>query len=319
MRKFISLVCLVAAAAGCGTPEGSDSVTPDSVDPMGIPNLPAGGLFGVTSIMTSMTPDQAITAWEKATGRTVMSRKWYGGQSPGNGDPADFPTTPDDKIQSCIDNNMTCFLCYRPAFNPPSMADYAALNKSLASLKAHGLSKAKVILYQEVEHQGLTPAEYLEALHFYRGAITSVYPKSLYHDAAGSEHAKWASFFPSSTLVDGAGVDYYAPVFAGGTKLDAFIQLSKSAGVPFLGTFEMGVSVLNEVPPADSVIQEYLTYLQSVAAANPGGAYMWYQQDNRNVHNLIPGYASGQDGGPNCVPGLQKLSDIVTRPFHPWP
>ncbi len=76
----------------------------------------------------------------------------------------------------------------------------------------------------------------------------------------------------------------------------------------------MGVSIANQAAPAPSVTLAYLKYLQGVAArTNPGGYYMWYQQQDRNLHNVIPGFASGQDGGPDAIPDLQKLSDIVTN------
>ncbi len=110
-------------------------------------------------------------------------------------------------------------------------------------------------------------------------------------------------------------MDYYSTSYADGTRLDELITLSTNAGIPFAGAFEMGVSIANQAAPAPSVTLAYLKYLQGVAAANPGGYYMWYQQQDRNLHNVIPEIClPGQDGGPDtAIPDLQKLSDIVTN------
>ncbi len=138
--------------------------------------------------------------WQTAVGRSVESKKWYGGQSDGSGSTANFPIAADSEMQPCLDLGLTCFLCYRPAYNPTTQADYDALKASLTALKALG-PKAKIILYQEIELQGsLTPAQYFNALSFYAGAIVSckVYPHELFHDASASGSAQWSP--PSSLL-----------------------------------------------------------------------------------------------------------------------
>jgi hypothetical protein len=88
------------------------------------------GLFGVTSIMRGATTDQSIATWEGAVGRTVQAQKWYDyTQSDGTGSTSIFPLKPDDVLQACIDNNMTCFMCFKPAYNPVQLADRNALQK----------------------------------------------------------------------------------------------------------------------------------------------------------------------------------------------
>src|SRR6266568_4271691 len=262
-----------------------------------------GGGFGATLRM-SLPPvlnETAVTNWQALIGRPVTCQKWYTGG---------FPLTPDSVIQACIDLGMTCYLCYSPPFSPPTAAAFNSLQASLQAFKNAGLA-GKVVLWQEIEDRGLSPAQYKAMIQFYEPAVHAVFPGGLVHDAAGSKHLLWASYFPATlgidSLIDEYGIDFYANTYASGTRLGAYAALVAATGKR-LGVMEMGSSIGNAVVPPDTgpgSVTEYFQHVTAIAAANPPGSFMWYTQDNLNVNNII------SDPADFRIPLLQALSDAV--------
>jgi hypothetical protein len=266
-----------------------------------------GGAFGITFGQSALRQDGitmefATTRWEGLVGRTVTCSKWYAG-------PSNFPTQADTAINGALDLGMTLYLCYMPAFNPPTTADFNGLKASLQAFKNMGLT-AKVELYQEIEEHAPTPAQYKALVQFYEPAVHAVYPGGLVHgSAAGPGLTAWTAYFPTTlgigSLIDEYGIDFYASAYARlNRRLDGYAALVAATGKK-LGVTEMGSSIADQVVPPDSVVAEYVQHVMDIATINPPGSFMWYEQDNKNIHNVI------SDPADFRIPLLQALADSV--------
>src|SRR6266704_3506710 len=198
-----------------------------------------GGGFGATLRM-SLPPvlnETARTNWQALIGRPGPCQKWYTGG---------FPLTPDSVIQACIDLGMTCYLCYSPPFSPPTTAAFNSLQASLQAFKNAGLA-GKVVLWQEIEDRGLSPAQYKAMIQFY-----------------------------ANTSASGTRLGAYAALVAATGKRLGVMEMGSSIG---------NAVVPPDTGPGS--VTEYFQHVTAIAAANPPGSFMWYTQDNLNVNNII--------------------------------
>lgn len=332
-------------AATGGTPPYSWSVSVGSLPSWASFTTSGGttGTFGATIFMSGQTPPTTYPNWQSAVGRPITSTKCYPGSqggagggsafSDGTGSLKWFPTTLDSVISGlqsyCATNGVTVFVCYKPSFNPYTSNDFGALQTSLSSIAAGGVN-INCILWQEVEDSfnnkvGGTASQYFALLSYYKKAVTNALgPGHLFHDASGSFSGKWSTFFPGA-IVDGAGVDMYSTSYVNGVRLDPLVTLCNNAGIPFSGVFEMGVSIAAQtIPPAGKTEAQFITaflnyqnHIETIISANQPSYCMWYQAQGGNLHNLIPGFASGGSisgvTGPNAIPGLDTISDLCTQ------
>jgi hypothetical protein len=279
------------AAAG-GSPPYTWSISAGSL-PAGTSLAASGGRGGLSGITVASgdkpSPTVVTANWEALTGINCTGRKCYFQVNPdGSGI---FPTTAaDNTIQDCLNNNLVLYLCVKPALNPPTVHDYNGLQASVTAMQNLGLT-VKVIIWQEVEDQVSSPVLYKAGLVFYAGAVHA--PGALLcHDSAGSKHLLWASFFPSgpsAAVVDEYMIDFYANTYNSGTRIDPFMAMAAATGKR-VGVGEMGSSLGNSAVPPDTgpgSVTEYLHYVNGFAAALPPGLYAWYQQQNKNVNNII--------------------------------
>jgi hypothetical protein len=296
-------------AAG-GTPPYSWAITVGSL-PAGTSLATTGGRGGLSGITVASgdkpSPTLVTAAWETLTGINCTGRKCYFQVNPdGSGI---FPTTAaDNTIQDCLNNNLVLYLCVKPALNPPTTHDYNGLQASVTAMQNLGLT-VKVIIWQEVEDQVASPVLYKAGLVFYAGAVHT--PGALLvHDSAGSKHLLWSSFFPSgasAAVVDEYMIDFYANTYNSGTRIDPFMAMAAATGKR-VGVGEMGSSLGNSAVPPDTgpgSVTEYLNYVNGFAAALPPGLYAWYQQQNKNVNNIITDPADFR------IPLLQQIDATI--------
>lgn len=266
-----------------------------------------GGLSGVTMAASEQpSPTAATASWETLTGITCTARKCYFQTNPdGSGI---FPTVPENTIRDCLNNNLVLYLCVKPALNPPTTRDYNALQTSVQAMVNLALT-VKVILWQEVEDQVASPVLYKAGLVYYAQAVHDG-GGILVHDSAGSKHLLWASFFPtgpSAAVVDEYGIDFYGNTYAGGARIGPWMAMAAATGKR-VGVLEMGSSLGSSPVPPDTgpgSVTEYLQYIQGFAASLPPGGYMWYQQTNKNVNNII------SDPSDFRIPLLQAIDATI--------
>jgi hypothetical protein len=218
------------------------------------------GLHGATLLLAAFpsgtTWAQAIATWEGYTGTTIKAAKVY--YRPGV-----FPTSIGAQVKTYLNEGIKALLAFKPAFNPPSQADLAALENSLKMFRAAGLT-ATVTLWQEAQNV-MSAAQFRRVVHYYGPMIRNYYPVA--YDAFGSAGpSSWTNYYPGDSFVDVVAIDYYAPSYLKGITLDVLGRIADSASPakPF-GIWEMGNSA-GGVIPTQSQMQSYFGYLQSFMA-----------------------------------------------------
>jgi hypothetical protein len=250
----------------------------------GLP-LAAGGLAGLHGATLSLaafpsgtTWAQAIADWESFTGTVIKASKIY--NSPGV-----FPTSVSAKIQALISGGIRALLSFKPAFNPPTSADLAALESTLQRYQGAGLA-ATVTLWPEAQDQ-MTASQFHRVVQYYGPTVRKYYP--LAYDAAGSRGpTNWKRYYPGALLIDVVAIDYYATAFAKGIRLDAIVAIADNASPakPF-GIWEMGNSTSTTSPP-QSQVEAYFSYLQSLMAGRlqagkPNADIAWFNGNGVNT------------------------------------
>lgn len=232
--------------------------------------IPAGAppLYGLASNNYA----GARTAFDNLIGIPSGSAKVFPGTAPGV-----LPLTPTPQMSAAIAAGLRIYLCYKPAFNPPTATERTNLLASINAMKAActaagtGATIAGVILWQEVNSgNDLTAAQYATVVNFYGPAITGA-GYALGHCVTAGQATNWATYFSAGSFtatISFIAVDIYATAYNNGTRLDGNgannINTIAAAYAPPLsvGLFEMGSTAVTGVVPSNAVIAAYLTYLQ---------------------------------------------------------
>jgi hypothetical protein len=325
------------------------------------------GDFGSTYInhnLTGTQPDISYSTWingdgtNPGVGRTPTLLKVFFGQSDGTGSLTSFPTTPGGDLQYAISHGMKAILCYKPAFNSSltsydstagtgsngnshggTQADWNALKTSITSLlsafPANATRKIEVCLYQEIEHEALTPVQYWSLWAFYGSAVDAAAGTGhRLHIASASYAGKLGNYFPagqgggtqgpSTAIVSKASTDCYTHSWLNGYRLDgnstpggtptatSLVGLCQAHSVTFFGVTEMGMGQNTTTGQVPDDTNRYIDYLTAAAAAYPGTTYAWFGESEKGTNDLIPGFASGLNGGYNAPPHLRDLADTIT-------
>ena len=162
-----------------------------------------------------------------------------------------------------IGQNIKALLAFKPAFNPPTSADLAALANTLQMYVNAGLT-ATVALWPEAQDV-MTASQFHRVVQYYGRTVRQFYP--LAYDAAGWRGpTNWKKYYPGALLIDVVAIDYYANVYVKGIKLDTIVAIADNASPPKpFGIWEMGNSAGTTSPPP-SQIKAYFGYLQSLMA-----------------------------------------------------
>jgi hypothetical protein len=281
LRGFGAGAAALAAAPALLSSTRADATTAAKA---GLPRAAAtlAGLHGATLSLAAFpsgtTWAQAIAEWESYTGTTIKASKIY--NSPGV-----FPTSISTKIRALIDGGIRALLSFKPAFNPPTSADLAALANTLQMYLSAGLS-ATVTLWPEAQDQ-MTASQFHRVFQYYGRTVRNYYP--LAYDAAGSRGpTNWKSYYPGASLVDVVAIDYYATAYVKGITLDTIVAIADNASPskPF-GIWEMANST-GATSPAQSQIDSYFSYIQSLMAGRlqagkANADIAWYNGDGVNT------------------------------------
>jgi hypothetical protein len=242
----------------------------------------SAGLHGATlqlaAFPSGTTWAEAIADWEGFTGTTIEASKVYNR-------PGVFPTSIGKEIQALIGQGIKALLSFKPAFDPPTAADLAALQNTLQLYQNAGLT-ATVTLWPEAQDT-MTASQFHRVFQYYGRTVRNSYP--LAYDAAGSKGpTSWKKYYPGALLVDVIAVDYYANVYAQNIMLDTLVAFADNGSPPKpFGIWEMGSSAGNTSPP-QSVVKNYFGYIQSLMAGRlqagkANAEIVWFNGDGVNT------------------------------------
>jgi hypothetical protein len=211
------------------------------------------------------------------------------------------------------------WLCYKPN---PDGSDLTAFQNSLTFWKNQlGASRIRVILHQE--YGNLSQADFIAVYHAYAPMIHGLGLKIVYN-AAGSQEAKWVSWYPGNASVDEIAIDYYGTAWSGQThggttNLDPTLpmrQLADSNGKPF-GFGELGQGVTQTAGNflSKTLFTQYMTYITTMmggrlAQGLHNSDVMWYNGLHGSGGNtILPGDWR--------VPLLTAMGAALTGPSTP--
>jgi hypothetical protein len=222
------------------------------------------GLHGATLLLAAFpagtTWAEAIADWEGYTGTTIKASKAYYG-------PGVFPTSikSNGEIRTFISNGIKALLSFKPAFNPPTKADLAALENTLQMYQSAGLA-ATVTFWQEPQN-AMTASQFHQVFQYYGPTVRKYYPLAYNADASHGP-ASWTKYYPGASLVDVVAIDYYATTYLNGITLETIVALADNASPakPF-GIWEMGST--NSKETSDAKPDRQLLQLHPVADGRP--------------------------------------------------
>jgi hypothetical protein len=262
----------------------------------------------------------AIQTWNGNVNRNAKCGKVFYGTI------SSFPSALDNKTSPYVTLGMTCYLCVKPAFNPPNATDKHNLVNGLTTLKAAGLN-AVVIPWQELGRpSGMTPALFTAMLQYYantdgNGAgIRSVYPLAICYDSAIGCGTAAASWFPGSgnAFVDIIGQDLYASSYLGANALrfdqpGGSMSVADANNLPF-GVFETGsVAGFDPTPGNSQVTGQYMPYILNtmqarIVSSKTNDAVMWFNTEQGAVAG-----ANTIVSGDFRIPSLQNWFDTLSQ------
>ena len=206
-----------AVAASAGFPQASTGVaalvTPATVTATAQPVIGwvevgrvgvylSGGL-GVTGAGISYTTANAM--WESWTGISDPVARYYLPLS---------TFTFQANMQQMVAAGTKICLTVRPAYNPVSSADLAALTTLLQTLKAAG-AICDIALWHEPYYQGLTSTQFLAMWAYYAPTVRAYYPTVFVPNVASLAAHGEGAYYPGDTLTDKVCADIYAAQYPG--------------------------------------------------------------------------------------------------------
>lgn len=245
-----------------------------------------GATLDLAAFPSGTTWPEAIADWDGYTSTTIKTSKVYYG-------PGVFPTSITGKMSTFISEGIKALMSFKPAYDPPTKTDLAALENALAMYQKAGLT-ATVTLWQEAQHV-MTASQFHRVFAYYGPTIRTYYP--LAYNADGSRKpTSWKQYYPGASLVDVVAIDYYANSYAKGIRLQAIVAIADDASPakPF-GIWEMGNTGSKKANPPPSVIGNYFSYLQSLMAGRlqagkANAEIVWYNGDGINTINSSSDY-----------------------------
>jgi len=180
----------------------------------------------------------AVTAWTGFTGRPLTARRLYFALSA-------FPgAITADLLADAAAGRKVC-MTLRPAYNPVSATDLAALTAFLASCRAAGLI-ADVTLWHEPFYQGLSSAQYIAMVNYYGPAVRQYYPLVFVTSADSAQSLGELTYYPGDAAVDKVATDLYASEWnSGAVTLAAAATVADNAVPPKpFGLWECNSSTL---------------------------------------------------------------------------
>jgi len=239
-----------AAAPSAGTPGLVGAYVPSGVFPAGT------------------TQAQAVNLWQADAGRTLTVRRVYytTGQIPA--------AIPSDLQADAAAGRKAC-ISMRPAFNPPTDADKAALNTFLASCQAGGLN-AEVSLWQEPYgsglpghvSDGLTQSLFVAGWKFYAPTIRQYFPMTFDTSAYAVNHHGENGYYPGDAWVDKVATDFYCSEYDGGERLDLAASIADAASPPKpFGLWEANSSTDPSQGQTQKQATDYFGYVKTFFAA----------------------------------------------------
>jgi hypothetical protein len=276
-----------------GAPELIYNVLPGSAGTPGRFGLTMAGIYD-----NQADEDAQTTGWATNIGRPVTCSKWYG-------KPGQFPTTlADQKLQKMVDLGLYAYICFQPAYNPPTADDLTAMVASINAWKALGMKIGGVIFWQE--HQlHLTAAQCIAVYQFYYAALHAVAPVCV--DYAGSHIDEMDAYDPGAAYQDILLVDMYASTYQTG-QLDHPVAVAKSYGKPW-GLGELGNKAGAAPGPGNDKVISFMGDVTGlVNGSTQLDCFMWYQ-DNTNPAG--PNYIDPGDPTDFRIPLLGTLNDAV--------
>jgi hypothetical protein len=239
------------------------------------------GLHGATLQLAAFPPrttwPEAIADWDGYTGTTIKTAKVYF-------TPGEFPASISKQIQAYISGGIKALLAFKPAYDPPTKTDRAALGKTLQMYQGAGLT-ATVTLWPEAQDK-MTAAQFHRVVQYYRPTIHTYY--QLAYDAAGSRPAQWTRYYPGALLVDVVAIDYYGPTYLSGVTLDTVAGLADHGNPPKpFGIWEMGNSSHGDTL-TQTQTENYFGYIQSfmagrLQAGRANAEVVWFNGNSPNT------------------------------------
>jgi len=205
------------------------------------PAPPATGTPGLVGAYVPSSPfpagttqAQAINTWQADSGRTLtVRRQYYTTEQIPAGSPV-----PTDLAADIAAGRKVC-MSLRPAFNPPTSADLAALDTFLSAMKTAGLN-AEVSLWQEPYgsglpghvSDGLTQSLFVAGWQFYATTIRQYFPMTFDTSIYSVNHHGENAYYPGDAWVDRVATDFYCSEYNGGERLDLAASIADAASPP---------------------------------------------------------------------------------------
>jgi hypothetical protein len=287
-----------------------------SISP-GIPGMIGATIVGPNYGLPETQNDTAITDWNTNVGRVATCGKVF------YKDSSTWPTAIDNKLQPYLDNNMTCYICLQPAFNPPTNSDKTKLNTFLNMVKTAGL-KAVVVLWQELgKPSGMTSTLFTAMMQFYASTVNTYYDLAMIYSGDVGCSTAAAAWFPGTgnQYVKRVLCDYYGDRYPGG-KFDqagGAMSVADANNLPF-GLGEIGKSASSpNNPPSTSVLLTYMGYILSVfsgrlQSGKTNDAIMWWNGGGPITGSNAPLFPDDViNANDPLIPSIQSLFDTLTQ------